>query len=322
MNPPVTQLPTRPSRRPERSLLLGALLGLGMLVADLAAQAAPAGTGAAAGRPATPPPRTVAPAPAGATTPQGPTRARVELDRHDPATSRRAFAHCDADRDDRLDLFEANDAIEALGDPRDTKAFARLDSNRDGFVDWQEFDQHFRHVVERGRALALRPYRPLPAPSAATTTPAATPLQRFFRLYDQNRNGGLDPDEVERLASQLGLLPMITASLRGLDANASGKIEEAELAPWFDQIQKLVPSLAQIGGNSAEASAPTALGAPWGSDDEDGNGQLDLREFERALRRLDPSLARWAAAWFARLDKNGDKQLDGRELGLARAADV
>jgi Ca2+-binding EF-hand superfamily protein len=316
MYPTVNPQPPRTCRRrhrpcQRRPLVVGALL-LGLLGPHLAAQQAPTPV-----RPTSPGATTTS----GSQGSQAPTRARVEFDKHDPATSRRAFAHCDADRDDRLDLFEANDAIEALGDPRDTKAFARLDTNRDGFVDWQEFDQHFQHVVGRGRALALRPHRPLPAPTGAPAAPTATPLQRFFRLYDQNRNGGLDPDEVDRLASQLGLLPMITASLRGLDSNASGKIEEGELAPWFDQIQKLVPGLANLGG-STEPSAAGGLGAPWGLDDNDANGQLDPREFERALRRVDPTLARWAAALFARLDRNGDQQLDSRELGVARAADV
>jgi hypothetical protein len=293
---------------------LGSRLAATALVLLAAVPAAAQG-----GKPTAKPTPATAPQPA---VPQGPggdgtTRARVALDRHSEGTSRRAFSACDADRDDRLDLFEIAEALDSVDGPSDAKSFARLDTDRDGYVGWPEFDAHFRFVIERGKALVIRPARAMPAETESTNAPAATPLQRFFRLYDANRNGGLDPNEIDRLALQLGLLPMIAASLRNLDADRSGKVEEGELAPWFDQIQKLVPGITQLGGEST-ANPTSSLGAPWGLDDLDDDGTLNGDEFLRALRRLDAGLAKWATTVFARLDKNKDNRLDATELGRGK----
>ena len=242
-------------------------------------------------------------------------RPRVSLEEHDERTSREMFSACDADDDDRLDLFEANDAFESLGDPKDVRSFARLDTDRDGYVSWPEFDTHYRFLTEHGKALQLRPCRPLPQTEQAATpeTAAATPLQRFLRLYDGNRNGGLDPDEVDRVATQLGLLPIRAAMLRNLDADRSGKIDEAELAPVFPQLEKLMPASA-----TGDASAESPLLQPWGLGDADADGNLTLEEFTAVLRRVDAGLVKWARHLFARLDKDRNGKLDARELGTDR----
>ncbi|MCB9887774.1 MAG: EF-hand domain-containing protein [Planctomycetes bacterium] len=237
---------------------------------------------------------------------------RVSLEQHDEQTSRDLFSACDADADDRLDLFEASDSIESLGDPKNLRSFARLDTDRDGYLSWPEFDAYFRFVTDHGKALHLRPSRPVPQFDKQTEqAPAATPLQRFFRLYDGNRDGGLDPEELDRITSQLGLLPILAAMLRNLDADRSGKIEEGELAPWFGQIEQLLPPTPAEGG-----AVDSAMPMPWGSGDADGDGTLTLDELTAALRRIDPSLVKWARQLFTRLDKNRDGKLDAAELGL------
>ncbi len=237
---------------------------------------------------------------------------RISVEQHDEQTSRDLFSACDADADDRLDLFEACESIESLGDPRNLRSFARLDSDRDGYVSWPEFDTHFRFVIDHGKALHLRPSRAVTPPDKpAGQAPAATPLQRFFRLYDANRNDGLDPDEIDRVTSQLGLLPILAAMLRNLDADRSGKVEETELAPWFSQIEKLLPPTP-----AADGVADSSLPMPWGSGDADGDGSLTIDELTSALRRIDASLVKWAQNLFTRLDKDRDGKLDSSELGL------
>lgn len=239
------------------------------------------------------------------------TKTRVSLERHDESTSRRMFAVCDADADDRLDLFEATDAVESLGDPRQVRSFARVDTDRDGYVSWPEFDAYYRLVISHGKTLNLRPCRPLPPVEAPPQTPAASPLQRFLRLYDENRNGVLDPTEVDRIAEQLGLPPMLVAMLRNLDADRSGSIDDKELGPSFPLIEKLLPK------NHGTTAADSSLPAPWGLGDDDADGTLSRDELTNLLRRLDPGLARWAEQLFALLDKNRDGQLDASELGVS-----
>ncbi len=246
--------------------------------------------------------------------PRGPGRERVELQRHDEETSRTLFGACDADGDDRLDLFEACDAFEALGDPRDVRPFARLDVDRDGFLSWPEFDSHLRFAIDRAGSVRVRPSRAFTPPTAPDGA-AATPAQRLLRLYDANRDGGLDPDEVDRFVAQIGLPPAFVASLRSLDADRSGKIEEAELAPWMQLIQPFLPE-----ADFANERPASPLPPPWGLGDRDGNGRLDPRELTNLLRRLDPSLVRWSTTWFARLDKNRDGWLDAGELDEAPKA--
>ncbi|MBM4062980.1 MAG: hypothetical protein FJ265_18075 [Planctomycetes bacterium] len=229
---------------------------------------------------------------------------------HTESRSREMFTACDGDGDDRLDLFEACEAIETLGDPRDGAGFRRLDLDRDGFLTWPEFDRHFRGVVDRGLTFRVRTCRKLAAqPQDLREAAPLTRVQKFLRLHDQNGDGGLDPDEIDQFVRQARLPPAIGTHARGLDHDGSGRVEETELAPLFDLLRG---GLAQFGPPAEPPRSP--LPPAFAPMDEDGNGEIDLPELTRALRRIDPALARWAAALLPRLDRDRNGRLGAAEL--------
>ena len=241
---------------------------------------------------------------------------RTSVHSYSERASRDLFTACDADSDDRLDLFEACEALESLEDPKDSEAFLRLDSDRDGFLSWPEFDHHLWSIVQKGGSLHVRPCRHLvdQAPERQEAR-AATPLQRFLRLHDANGNGGLDAPEIDQMVRRTGLPPAIVGQLRTLDHDQSGRIEVAELAPWFELLRGLVPEA------GAEPPAPGgALPPPWRTEDLDADGRIDEAELTAMLRRLDPSLPRWAAHLLRNLDRNRDGALDATELPAVRRA--
>lgn len=231
-------------------------------------------------------------------------------DVHTEARSREMFTACDGDSDDRLDLFEASEALETLGDPKDIEAFQRLDRDRDGYVTWPEFDQHFRSIVQRGITFRVKTCRRLvpQAPEQQQARPLS-PMQRFVQTYDKNGNGGLDPSEIDDLVKVIQLPPVISTSMKALDLDLSGRVEETELAPFFDRLRGSIA----IPGLELPKSA-TALPAAWAPIDTNGDGVIDQAELKSALRHLDPTLARWAALLLKQLDRDKDGTLDASEL--------
>lgn len=221
--------------------------------------------------------------------------------------SRDLFRACDADGDDRLDVFETSDALDTLRGPRDTGGFARLDRDRDGYVSWPEFDATLRDTLGRGSSFVVRTARPF-APTAPAPQ-AATPAERFLVLHDSNRNGGLEPGEIDTYVQRDKKPPELAASLKQLDRDGSGRVEAAELAPWFNL----------LGGLPAKSDAP-AFPTPWAEADLDRNGVIDAAELATVLRHLDVALARWAEALLLALDRNGDGVLQPGELPGARPA--
>ena len=99
-------------------------------------------------------------------------QAWVALPRYDESTSRRAFAACDEDGDDRLDVRECLRALTNMGTAIKPTGFRALDANRNGFVHWDEFDNRYRRIVKQRDPFRFRPLRPFATPAAAT--PAAT----------------------------------------------------------------------------------------------------------------------------------------------------
>ncbi|MBL9079131.1 MAG: hypothetical protein JNL08_16635 [Planctomycetes bacterium] len=235
---------------------------------------------------------------------------RTGLQSYSESISRDLFTACDADSDDRLDVFEASDALDAIAGPKDSAGFQRYDTDRDGFVSWLEFDQQFWDTAQRGSTFRVRPCRNL-GESTVERQQAQTlsPLQAFLRMHDKNGNGALDPDEVEAIVTTAGLQPTVGTQLRAQDRDRSGRIDEAELAPWFEQLRGMLP-----GTVGAADPARGSLPAPWQAGDRDGNGRLDAAELADLLRRLDPMLARWAEHLVRALDRDGDNALDHKEL--------
>ena len=220
------------------------------------------------------------------------------------ATSRDLFTATDTDGDDRLDVFETHDALDSMKDLRDSDAFARLDTDRDGFVSWKEFDRSLRTALQNGGSFRVRTQRRLVA--SAPEARSATPLQKFLQLHDSNGNGGLDPAEVDKFLRESELSPALGGQLRTLDHDRSGRLEEAELAPWFEQLPGRSPEPA--------AGKPSPLPTPWSTADADRNGTLDAEEWQALLRRLDPTLERSAEGLRRRLDLNKDGVLQLDEL--------
>jgi Ca2+-binding EF-hand superfamily protein len=235
---------------------------------------------------------------------------RTGVQSYSESLSRDLFSACDADSDDRLDVFEASEALDAVAEPKDSAGFQRLDTDRDGFVSWPEFDQHFWTVVQRGGPFHVRPCRSLveQARERQEARPAS-PLQSFLRLHDKNDNGGLDPDELEQMVRATNLPPTIGTQLRGLDHDRSGRVDEAELAPVWELLRPLVAGAGQGAGATTGVLPP-----PWQAGDLDGNGRIDTEELKAVLRRLDPALARWAQYLLRALDRDGDGGLGAGEL--------
>jgi Ca2+-binding EF-hand superfamily protein len=231
-------------------------------------------------------------------------------DVHTEARSREMFTACDGDSDDRLDLFEACEALETLGNPKDSAAFQRLDRDRDGYLTWPEFDQQFRSIVQRGGTFRVKTCRRLvpQAPEQQQAGPM-TPLQRLIQSYDKNGNGGLDPSEVDDLVRLMQLPPAIGTGLKALDLDLSGRVEETELAPFFDRLRgnTMIPGLSL-------PKAGATLPADWAPIDVNGDGVVDRPELARVLRHLDPTLARWANLLLNQLDRNKNGTLEADEL--------
>lgn len=237
---------------------------------------------------------------------------RSSADVYTEPRSREMFTACDADSDDRLDLFEACEALETLGDPKDSSPFQRLDKNRDGYLGWPEFDQFFRTVVQRGGTFRVRTCRRL-LPQSAPQRQPSTPLQHFLQNLDQNRNGGLDPQEIDQLVRDAGLPPSLGIEMKALDLDQSGRVEETELAPMFEKLRTRLPL---PGTTPAKPTSP--LPPEWAVADDNGDGAIDLEELTRALRRLDPSLARWARNLMQPLDADRNGRLAPTELPSGR----
>ena len=148
------------------------------------------------------------------------------------------------------------------------------------------------------RALAV----PLPEPRAATR------LQQFLQMHDGNRNGGIDPGELDQFLRQANLPQGIGSQLRLLDQDRSGRLEAAELAPWLDRLTAPTPAA------PTDPAKASSLPPPWGVADADVSNSIDEAELSRVLRRLDPLLGNWAVALKQHLDRNGDGVLQAAEL--------
>jgi len=216
--------------------------------------------------------------------------------------SRELFSACDANRDDRLDVFESADALQRLRAPSDTEGYSRLDTDRDGFLGWPEFDALFRRSVANGGTFRVRVCRAFVEPPKPPQPPS--PLERFLKVHDADSDGALSPEEVDKLIETMGLPAPLVGPLRALDLDGSGKIEEAELAPWFQLMPMGMPG----------APGMSSLPQPWYEADGDASGAIELDELRDVLRRIDVSLLRWAEALLKKLDRNQDGKLDLNEL--------
>ncbi|MBK8100356.1 MAG: EF-hand domain-containing protein [Planctomycetes bacterium] len=231
--------------------------------------------------------------------------------------SRRLFAGCDANADDRLDLFEASVALETMGSPRDRDTFRRFDRDRDGYLTLPEFDLHFRQTTQRGDALRVRTCRPMPPARTQARATERSPAQHMLDLFDQDASGDLRDGELDAMLLGLSLPPAFAPILRGLDKNASGGLDETELTA---ALQALPPALLGNLPGAKAANKATALPAPWGDIDLDRDALIDSTELARSLRQIDPELASWARQILQVADTDRDQRLSAAELEAAMPA--
>lgn len=234
----------------------------------------------------------------------------VTIGTYSESQSRALFAGCDRNGDDRIDLFEALAAIQNITG-RD--GFRRIDSDRDGYLDWPEFDVWFQFIVKGGGSLRLQLANlPPKVTSVQADTAPRQPMQQAIAAFDQNQNGALESDELDALLREFRLPPAFGAQLRSFDHNHDGRIDESELAPVLSQLQLVAMFAPRATGKPVAAqrvAATTSL-------DADGDSLVTLEELTIALRRVDPALARWATVIAKAADRNGDGKLLISELTM------
>ncbi len=232
---------------------------------------------------------------------------RVTVRDYDEQRSVAYFAACDSNSDDRLDVFEARSAFSSVGDPQDIRWYRRLDQDRDGFLDWPEFDRYYRDLTQNGAALHLTLARAL-APSVAVTAPlAGSDLRETIRVYDKDQDRQLDRAEASGALRALGAPQGALALLQLVDSNRDGRFSEAELAPHWDGLRGKSILAQHIDKPDEKHAALAAL-------DLDASGGVSVAELARALRRIDPQLARWATQIHEGADADKDGALRGEEV--------
>jgi Ca2+-binding EF-hand superfamily protein len=248
--------------------------------------------------------RVATPQPAAETKPK---QERVTVREYDQKRSVALFAACDSNSDDRLDIFESRAAFSNVGEPQEIRWYRRLDQDRDGYLEWPEFDRFYRDLVQNGDALRLTLARSLASSAEIASPQVGSDLRDTIRVFDKDQDGQLDQQEAASALRSVGAPQGALMLLQLVDTNRDGKFSEAEIAPHWDGLRgKSV--VAQLAGKPDEQKA--ALAAL----DLDANGSVSVAELARALRRIDPQLARWAPQIHEAADADKDGALRGQEV--------
>jgi Ca2+-binding EF-hand superfamily protein len=234
----------------------------------------------------------------------------ISASTYSEARSRSLFFVVDGNADDRIDLFEAAAALGTIASPKDVVSFRRLDVDRDGFLQWREFDRHFRSVVQHGESLRIIPARPWSSALEDRLQPLAeTPVRAAFLLFDADRTGGLSRDEIRAMVERMQLPVALATRFLALDRDRSGEVSLGELEPWAI----VLPNFA-AGPVSPPSGSALLLPPPFQGADENQDGRLDLDEIRIALRRLEPSLDRWVEKIIRDVDRDRDGALGYQDL--------
>jgi Ca2+-binding EF-hand superfamily protein len=232
----------------------------------------------------------------------------VVVREYDETRSTALFTACDSNGDDRIDVFEARAAFESVGAPNEIQWFRRLDQDRDGFLEWPEFDRFYRDLIKSGNALQLTLSRNLQASADVAVPLANQPLRETIRLFDKDQDKSLDRTEATAMLRTIGAPPQALSMLTLLDKDRDGKLSEADLAPHWEALRASVTAAQAKGAQQSDADAMLA------ALDLDANGTVSLGELARSLRRVDPQMERWAPQILQAADANKDGVLQAAEL--------
>ncbi len=246
----------------------------------------------------------------------------VVLQTYDEVSSRLAFSSVDRNADDRLSIFEFAESHDerAAADPRDPTTFRRFDTDRDGFLNWPEFDARMQDAIRLNGEFRYRPARVIPAPKAHTipTTEDGKELldaqvQGLLALLDTDRSDTLSRDEFATLLFSAGMPATILTQFVQADRDGDRQLDAKELTT----LTRLLPNLPR--GPQLQQSA-RSFSVAWRRADLDGDGEIGNSELESVLRSHDPHLGRWVDKVLADADRTGDRQHGPAEVFAARRA--
>lgn len=249
-----------------------------------------------------------------------PLRPVVVLQTYDEATSRAVFTAIDRNADDRLSVFEfaASQDEPAAADPRDPTVLRRFDTDRDGFLNWPEFDARMRNAIRLNGEFRYRPARQLPPikPAMPVLTDASKELldaqvQGLLALLDTDRSGKLSRDEFATLLSSANLPASSLTQFVQADRDNDRQLDSKEL----EALTRLLPNLPR--GPQMQPSA-RSFSVAWRRADIDGDGKISTTELDTVLRSHDVHLGRWVSKVIADADRTGDRHLGPAEVFAAQ----
>ena len=250
-------------------------------------------------------------------------REPLRFTRYTKRDARRLFAVLDNDADDRLDLLEASAGMGTLEEPADIPVFRRLDSDRDGFLSFPEFDHHFKMAIAQEQIFVAHPSRPSTLRPRKAGSVVKKPMQlRVMEWIDKNGDGTLDKAEFADLLALGGRPASDVTVFLTLDTNGDGAMELSELKPIVSRFPSLVATI-QGNENSGQA-APNSRTAKYLFERGDTNRDSvwSLEEVRAVLLEIDPFLARLAERVLTDADADGDGRLENAEVEAATKLQV
>jgi Ca2+-binding EF-hand superfamily protein len=211
--------------------------------------------------------------------------------------TKKVFNRYDFDRSGQLSKSELRSALRELridvSTPEAVATIAKYDADQNGALSLEEFAQ----VCAK-----LQPPPPKPREMASVRNLDADIKERqasVFRKYDRNRDGSLDKQELRSALAELDLDlsgDQAAAALQKFDADGSGSLGVQEFS-------RLASMLAAV--------ASDAVIQVFKRFDANGTGALDRQELEAALKHMGVEISsKEVGAAIRRVDGDGNGRLD------------